>query len=1318
MTTAPKNPTLTPAKRTRKPAASKLAAASPATKPTPEPSPRRLSSVARDYTRHTLVTTEYRQYKDVLMATTREGDPYPILPGRLDVDRVAVIRDVTKDLTPGEAIDTVFHTVYTPPGGTMSASEARVSAVDMRARDPKWPAALAVDGRVQGRSVGRLGDAIKAVGHTAGLGGRWGDAYATTGLLLRRDAPPAFLRLGAPALVPGGTDPTLTAELPVGIGELPGVAALALDDPNPGTFAADLDTYLAFLDTCPGNPSIPWAMLAQLALAPWAALPGVGRPALVLAGDTGVGKSALGGVITAAQSRTFCPTKEDAHCATTGVRHAKSSKIGIDRTLYPLNGMVAVVDDFFAGKLRSRDVDAQWQLLSTIGDSAATGSGGVKGTKDGLGIRSDRYPRACVMANAEDLPEEAERGSEVARFAALRMDTAVRWEVLDAIQANPRAMSRVHATMLAWGLADLDAPRRALAWARERVDGWGVGGHNRARQAYAQLMAGAKIACDHIERALELTPGTLAVDAEQCLAAAAADQAARVGMVGSRQSAREPVGLFVRHFRQMIAGDPWWLADADPDTVGGAMAHRPPTIPGHSPAAVGWRQQGTPDGEYGPRWQAIGDGDPLGAVRVREPGTPGRMPWRAVTLVIPAVRFDRMIEDVARRVRAVDGWSLPAPGKLRALLAEQGWLHSADGSSDQLWPDAPKTRLLRLDLGRLLDDTDADPDAGRDAQEHAPDPDPVPAPPVAPDPVPEPAPEPDPAPDLFDAAAVEAAAVALLTDRLGAVDITPTVDTPPEPVTAPEPAPTPEPPPKPRKAVTGAHSRPRGRSRVESRAGVLAADGVWLPGAAEPRPVAELPATLAAAYTLAGEHGVSHLYVMPEVAAAVGLPAEVDDARGVGVAHPWADLDGTGLTTDPERAGRLTPWINVWRADAGRKVTGRVVTFPHLTSDFTDDDGNMPAPADLAAALDLFASTTGERWYIGQAIMARQWATRANEQRKDGPLTRCEAIATDAVAALHEYRSNKLANLIRPAVSRPLTEGEAKQQVIQRYDRNSAYPSVYEGLALGIGEPEHRQAPDFDPLLPALWRASGPITGTPVTLPEPAMRRLAEEGITADMVGERLAAGWPLLAPLLRLDDGDGGGVWLTTPEARWFAELGILPAITEAVVWPAKTSNGAYARPLSRVGVKLRTAREALAAVDPTGDDPAVKLAYGMVKAIGSALCGVPAEVDRTGERRDWLWRPDWRAFIVAGSATNMLREVTEVGVRTGRWPVAAHIDAVMYTADHTEPAKAIPQGMTLERVGGGNWKPEGWASVARMSEHCGTRSFGRVWRQLNGGK
>lgn len=659
---------------------------------------------------HRLNGREFRQRETHLSALNKEGEEYQIMPGRLSVSRVAELRDVGRDLAPAEVIETLFSVTYEPPRAEVRS--AVVTDRDMRSREPRWPQETGVGGVVSTRGIPAVSDAIRAAGMTVRYESGVSAAYGVPGLLLRPDRPPVFLRQGMPALTADGVgDETALCELPPQVLSEDGIRVLGLDDPsNDDQYADDMASLLRFLDVCPADPAIPVALLAQLTYAPWAGLPGVPHLAVAVAGDTGMRKSAMAGIITGAQSRDWVPVDGDADKATVNVRHGASSKLGIDRLLYHLAGTVGVVDDAFAGNLSAADVRTQWIMLSGVAQSMATQKGGTKATRDGVGIRTDRFPRCCLLVTAEDYPDEDQHGSEIARYLALRATdgAAVDTAVLTEVQQSIRAASRAHARMIQDGLTDLTRPARAIAWARDQVDGWERNGHPRARSNATLAVAGARLLADHWGRALDAPADAWAAMWVDVIHDAADAQARRCGMTLGGQAARNPVALFVRRFREMLRDGTWYLASA---TRGPDFAALAPTLPGYGPAAVGWRQGAVIAGETaeGTQWFPAGKGDPVGAVRIW--GGTGRRPWREVMALLRSTEWDDIADTVRRRVRERDGWSMPAAGDLLRMLSDDGWMKARTSERDSLWSDAPDVRVLKFDLGRLLgieDQGDAD----------------------------------------------------------------------------------------------------------------------------------------------------------------------------------------------------------------------------------------------------------------------------------------------------------------------------------------------------------------------------------------------------------------------------------------------------------------------------------------------------------------------------------------------------------------------------------------------------------------------------------
>lgn len=1203
------------------------------------------------YLSYRLGENEYRQYRDVLCAVSREGDPYPVLPGRLAVDEVAELRDVDADLTPADTIlDSVFSVTYTPPSG--HGRSTRASVVDMDAREPEWHHQLGIAARTARRKLDTIANAVRAMGQLIEIQRGWPQAYASTGLVLR-DSVPAFLRQGLPALTTTGTDPDLRCELPVKATEQPGVPVLTMDHPSsPDQFADDLMALLRILDTVPDQPYVPMALLCQLAWAPWSGLPDLGRIPVVLAGDTGLRKTALTGLIVAAQSQSFVGGEGVEVPVTVKMRGNQSTVFGADQALHALGGTVAVVDDYFAGRMTQKEIDEGWKRLSLLGDNSVTGSGGTRGGyRNGRSVLARNvFPRSCILATAEELPDEYQRGSEVARYAALKLSSQLDNDVLSEVQASARACSRAHAAMVQHGLGNLDAPRRGLAWATEQVSQWEFGGHSRVRQGYIKLLAGGYLVGQALQRA-GIDPSGFLTEASDQLRAAADDQARRSGMRNGHQVARDPVRLFVRHFGQMLAADPYWLATAerakdvrlDGGEVNEHPEFQPPSIEGYGPSAVGWRQIGQSGG-----WTPAGRGDPLGAVYIAT-GV-GRTPWRPVILRMPAARWDQVCDDIARRVRALEGWSMPAPDVLRRTLVHAGYMRAEHGESVPVWSgDKRKRSCLSLDLGRILDGGEDDPTDGSDPAGTLPGPEPGgPAHEVD-------SGEPGDSDHPHDAAEPdgnegdgEEQAVQLVCSELGGEVVG--VEE------APEPEPEPEPEPSARTPVATAGSGHGDTASSSQPLGVLDVDGLHTPEGVTG--LDTVPGNLAEVYWLAVRYGVRQVWLHPRVTA--GLPDRPDDvAINAGVPHSWADLAGSGLVSDPDG---VAPWLVVWR-DGDRTGTSRSIALPRYEP--RAPWANAPDGATLLEAVQALNGALGADYYYSPNVTAEQYAYRHSRSVRP-----CEAILAGAVPPAIRHRQ-----MVQPKTSRTLTDLEDGAVFVHRFDRKAAELAGM-NTWLGVGEPERRGGPVVfddrrDRKLAGYWQLECVPSGVDARLPE------------------------------LRFEPNEDGQFWVTTPDVVLLRWLGVCPSIVDAWVWPDSR------QALQSTYRHLQGAREVLLAGKGT---VAGGLAYTTHGELYKRLIGDLARTRGARNDRDGLWRPDWRDMIKAQTYCNIYRELVKVGGATERYPIATYADAAYYVSDESEPARAVPDGMTLG-TRGGQWEHEGCVPLAAVRRECGERRFHGVF-------
>ncbi len=208
---------------------------------------------------------------------------------------------------------------------------------------------------------------------------------------------------------------------------------------------------------------------------------------------------------------------------------------------------------------------------------------------------------------------------------------------------------------------------------------------------------------------------------------------------------------------------------------------------------------------------------------------------------------------------------------------------------------------------------------------------------------------------------------------------------------------------------------------------------------------------------------------------------------------------------------------------------------------------------------------------------------------------------------------------------RTLSPAEREKAYLHSYDKNAQWLSAAGVVELGLsGIEEWRDAAGtlpFDKKLPGYWLAR--IAGSP----------------------ER----------------------WACTPTVAWALERGQAVAITEAYVWTK------HSRALETWYERLRGARTALYA-DTT---PAGALALRALKYTYSlTISGFSSAWQR--ERRNPLYRPDWRHLVIAQANANLSRALHKMDA-AGYTPVAVHKDAVYLLSDEPDPVKACPPSVTL---------------------------------------
>ena len=247
------------------------------------------------------------------------------------------------------------------------------------------------------------------------------------------------------------------------------------------------------------------------------------------------------------------------------------------------------------------------------------------------------------------------------------------------------------------------------------------------------------------------------------------------------------------------------------------------------------------------------------------------------------------------------------------------------------------------------------------------------------------------------------------------------------------------------------------------------------------------------------------------------------------------------------------------------------------------------------------------------------------------------------------------------------------------YDRSAAYLAAANGAVVGLDvEPDHVDAPDFDPRRAGYWNIRVP-GWEHARLPHPLGR--------------------PVRA---------GGSRWVTTPTVRLLHELDLAPHIDEAYLWPRAVST----RYLTQWYELLRDARAAAQQVADA--DPWLLAAVKATYTHGVGQMGAGARKPGKGQAADYpLWRPDWRHTIIATARMTFLHHLLQIGEGTGRWPVLADIDAVGYVSADPDPVRAWPGAAAGKELAAGPGRFHVTGSI-RVTDVTGDLEKGRISRIL----
>ena len=466
-------------------------------------------------------------------------------------------------------------------------------------------------------------------------------------------------------------------------------------------------------------------------------------------------------------------------------------------------------------------------------------------------------------------------------------------------------------------------------------------------------------------------------------------------------------------------------------------------------------------------------------------------------------------------------------------------------------------------------------------------------------------------------------------------------------------------------------------------AAVLAADGLWLPGADAPV-AAGWPQDAGEAWQLADQYGIRQLWIHPGAHEALGLPAAHGANPQAPEEHPWAQP--AGYACDPPG---LAAWMHVAPAGGGRRRA--VVLAGYETRAAWPD---APSGQVLLGAVTALAGALPKGCSYYYSPNATATAVISHHARGGLPAVVMPPPAADrAVTHVASW-------------SRPLADDEDGLPWLHRYDTNGAQLATW-NVKLGTGAPVHDGSP-------AWVRGKSKYTaGYWLVSLDPAWR--------PDM---RLP---DLLIPWRRAHQ---ERIWVPAPFLELLADdLNAPVTVHEAWTWPQSSAR------LEAAGHSFRDARATLAAQADGCGKCAPCIALRVVKDCYTSAIGYLArrtEVTEPGTASPGrgtavraadgtvtgppLWDPYANDAIIAKALANDYRRQRRTGGATGRYPVAIFNDAAYYASGESDGRLDVPRTMILG-PGLGQYSHEATVVLAAVAGELGGPRFHRaVERHLRG--
>ncbi|XAS69923.1 CHC2 zinc finger domain-containing protein (plasmid) [Micrococcaceae bacterium Sec5.7] len=359
----------------------------------------------------------------------------------------------------------------------------------------------------------------------------------------------------------------------------------------------------------------------------------------------------------------------------------------------------------------------------------------------------------------------------------------------------------------------------------------------------------------------------------------------------------------------------------------------------------------------------------------------------------------------------------------------------------------------------------------------------------------------------------------------------------------------------------------------------------------------------------------------------------------------------------------------MWRKDDNRRAMITLIpmlgddAYPAIVEFRKDGKPKGPAKADvIATRLQRLAAALQYPYTVSASSTGLDLLSETRKDREE-TLAPLEPVPPATIPGL----------VLDYNWSRKPSAEEAEHEFIHAYDRGASYLAAADTV-FGIGHATHlTNNPTFDPKLPGYWRINIPP---------------AEEWLHPSVFNPQ---------GTMSYDD-----YWYTT-ETLTFAtkDLGYEIEPLEAYVWEKS------GRIFSGFVKRIVDARTLLDTADP--DDQAAR---DIIKSMYVRTFGMIGSHEHQAGRQGYA--PERYDTIKGRAGANILRRIIDIGKKTGRWPVAAYTDALLYTSNNPDGAAAWPgEPKTFGRKPG-QYKHEGTAKLADLQKYLTGSGFDLEARNL----